>query len=150
MSIQPIRSHAFSSFFGTQITPAIQKRFCFSLSQNIVFPNPFYHSPKKSIEKTFANLLKKIDILYLDPKTNECKNSGFFEEIENIVKSQDLNAKTYLSGGSIRSLFSFLYEEILYAVKYKKESPEEILQKMESNTFTFKNSPYALRMPLEG
>lgn len=149
MSIRAIIYNYLPTSLGSLI-PAAQRRLRIP-SQGTAFPNLFSQyanmtpkpnelpSAKQATEKAFETILQKIDILHHDPKTNECTNTGFFQRLEDIVKAQDPGAKVYLSGGSIRNLWGFLYEELLHAQKTKKMPPEESLSKIFLDEFKFRH-----------
>ena len=78
------------------------------------------------LELVFSQILPKIRIPFFS-KDNSLEFHGFFSEVEKIVHKHDPNAKVYLGGGSIRSILSFIYKELLEAKKQGLD-PLEVLE----------------------
>ena len=106
------------------------------------FPNLFFAESKEAQEKlisnlesAIANILPKIRIPYLS-KDKTFKFTGFFDEIEALIRKQDPQAVVYLGGGSIRSILSFIYKE-LYEAYNNDQDPQLLLSQICQGTANF-------------
>ncbi len=83
------------------------------------YPNLFFSETDEEkqitialLEKTVATVISKLEIPYLDENQN-IQFTNFLEKIEKIVHLKDPQSKVYLGGGSIRSILSYVYGQLL-------------------------------------
>ena len=93
----------------------------------------------QKLEIIFGHIVGSLKIPFMNPETQQVQSLGLFEAIDQIVQTHDSQAKVYLGGGSIRSIFSYIYQEIYRAHGESGLSCEELLDRFSQGTFKVRN-----------
>ena len=127
--------------------PSTFSRFCpkTGLPLSYGYANPFTIEMEELVEKSFAHILKQVQIPHIEPQTKKLSTSNIFSKIDTIATNTSPDCKVYVYGGVVRSILSFIYWHLM---NEHQKNPGNLQTKQILENFLRKNETYDFQFVL--